>query len=136
MGVKGPQQLRDLFRAVMPRDAEERAMGGSPAAMVNGNVFMRIRRDQFVLRLDDRHRAELLRLPGAAAFEAIPGRPMREYVVLPPSVLRDRGALARWVRASHDYAQRLAPQERSGIPQAQPRKQSAKTIQMPKFEGD
>ncbi len=111
-------------------------MGGSPAAVVNGNVFMRIRRTQFVLRLSEGDRTELLQVPGAAAFEAIPGRPMKEYVVLPPSVLRNQRQLLRWVKRSHDYAQRLSPQQKSGVPQAQPRKQSAKTVQIPRMPED
>ena len=130
----GPQELFNLFQSVKPRGAEERTMGGSPAAVVNGNMFMRVRRTQFVLRLSEGHRTELLRLPGAEVFEAIPGRPMPEYIVLPQSVLTDERVLRHWVTRSYEYAARLAPQEKSGMPKAQPRTQSVKTTQIKKMD--
>lgn len=109
-------------------------MGGSPAAMVNGNVFMRVRRSQFVLRLKESDRKQLLDEPGAAVFEAVPGRPMAEYIVVPHEVLERSFELEVWVKRSFDYASKLAAQQQSGVPKAQPRKQAAKTIQMKRFE--
>lgn len=135
MSQLGPQELFNLFQAVKPRGAEERTMGGSPAAVVNGNMFMRVRRSQFVLRLSEAHRTELLRQPGTAVFEAIPGRPMKEYIVLPPSVLRDSRVLQHWVQRSYEYAAGLTPQAKSGLPKAQPRTQSVKTTQIKRIDG-
>jgi len=134
MSQPGPQELLNLFQSVKPRAAEERSMGGSPAALINGNMFMRVRRTQFVLRLSEAHRTELLRLPGAEVFEAIPGRPMKEYIVLPPSVLKDTRVLAHWVQRSFEYTAALVHQEQSGLPKAQPRTQSVKTTQIKKVE--
>ena len=48
---------------------------------------------------------------GGRTFEPMPGRPMREYVVLPAAVLGDAGALARWVRRGVDYAAGLPPKQ-------------------------
>lgn len=132
MSHLGPQELLDLFHAVMPRGADERAMGGSPAALVHGNVFMRVRRTQFVLRLSEAHRTEVLRMAGAEVFEAVPGRAMKEYIVLPEALLRDTRVLGAWVKRSFEYTAGLDPQEQSGVPQAQPRTQSAKTQQVRK----
>lgn len=129
-----PQALVDLFHLVMPRDVEQREMGGSPAGIVNGNMFMRVRKQQFVLRLSEADRAELAQLPGTAAFEPVPGRPMTEYVVLPEEVLRDQQALSGWVKRSLAYTRGLAPQAGGGVPQAKPRKQEAKTMQLKKVE--
>jgi TfoX/Sxy family transcriptional regulator of competence genes len=124
--------LRALFNTLKPRDADERDMGGSPAAAVGGNVFMRVRRDQFVLRLGAADRSELLQEAGAAAFEPIPGRPMKEYVVAPAAMLEDTEEIRGWVIRSYRYAKALAPQAQSGVPQAQPRRQAAQTVQIPR----
>jgi hypothetical protein len=49
------------------------------------------------VRLAEPDRAALV-AKGGHVFEPMPGRPMREYVVLPKAVLRDRRALADWIR--------------------------------------
>lgn len=134
MNRLGPQELLELFHAAVPEGAEEREMGGSPAALVNGNVFMRLRRSQFVLRLKESDRKQLLDEPGATVFEAVPGRPMPEYIVVPHDVLERSFELDVWVKRSFDYASQLTAQQQSGVPKAQPRKQAAKTIQMKRFE--
>jgi hypothetical protein len=61
-------------------------MFGSPAGFVNGNVFMGPHQHNMVLRLPDSPRAGLLAMEGAATFEPIAGRAMKEYVVVPPSL--------------------------------------------------
>ena len=134
MSRMGAQELAELFNLVKPNAADARSLGGSPAAFVNGNLFMRVRRQQFVLRLSERHRGEVVRRHGASVFEPSPGRPMREYVVLPDRMLADRKALMRWVRLSHDYAASLDPLERTGAPRAAPRAQEAPTSQLPRME--
>ncbi len=42
----------------------------------------------------------------AAAFEPMPGRPMKEYVVVPPTLVND-DAVEDWVRRSLAYAGQL-----------------------------
>jgi TfoX/Sxy family transcriptional regulator of competence genes len=130
MSELGTEELLEIFHSVLPEGAEERLMGGSPAALVNGNVFMRVRRSQFVLRLPSAHAKQLLQEPGATVFEPIPGRPMQEYVVVPEAVLQVPFELGVWVKRSYDYAARLATQASSQVPKAAPRTQSAKTVQI------
>jgi len=48
-----------------------------------------------MLRLSDEDRAKFLRLPGAKPFEPMAGRPMREYVELPPEVMGSPAVLKR-----------------------------------------
>jgi len=38
-------------------------------------------------------RSKLLKLPGAARFEPVPGRAMGEFVVIPPLLSRNRARL-------------------------------------------
>ena len=88
---KSPQELVDLFASVMPGPpAVQRQMFGYPAGFVNGNMFMGLFQDQMILRLSEGARQELIRKHGAKAFEPMPGRPMKEYVALPRTLMRDR----------------------------------------------
>src|SRR3989442_2029665 len=59
---------------------ESRKMFGYPAVFVNGNMFAGLFHDSMILRLNAEDRDTF---PGAAPFEPMPGRPMREYVVAP-----------------------------------------------------
>jgi len=84
-------------------------MFGFPAAFINGNMFMGLHQEDMVLRLPDDARTELLRTTGARIFEPMPGRPMREYVVVPPALLKDRTKLSAWARRALEYSSSLPP---------------------------
>ena len=115
---KSPPELVALFEAVVsdqPR-ADRRQMFGYPAAFVNGNLTTALHQDDWTLRLGEEDRAQLA-AQGALPFEPMPGRPMREYVVLPKALLRDRRALAGWVRQrrrAHGGAAGEAPEAEGG----------------------
>jgi hypothetical protein len=47
----------------------------------------------------------------------MPGRPMTEYVVVPPGLVYDDAGLAGWVRRSRAYAEQLPakkPRQKKG----------------------
>ena len=101
--------LIETFDAVLPgAPAERRLMFGYPAAFVNGNMFMGLYQEQLILRLDDESRHELLD-GGAALFEPMKGRPMKQYVVAPAALVGDRATLGRWVRKAFAYGKSLPP---------------------------
>ena len=54
-------------------------------------------------------RAAFLRQAGARVFEPMPGRAMREYVVVPAAVLKSRAKLNGWLNKALAYAQALPP---------------------------
>ena len=56
-----------------------------------------------ILLLPDEQRTEFLRLEGAKQFEPMPGRVMREYVVVPKVLLNAPEQLRSWVKKSLDY---------------------------------
>ena len=120
---KSPPELVALFDAVLsgePR-AERRQMFGYPAAFVNGNMATGLHQDDWMLRLGEKDRAALT-AQGGRPFEPMPGRPMREYVVLPKGLLRERRALAGWIRRGIDYgaaSQEGEAEEREAEPHAQ-----------------
>jgi TfoX/Sxy family transcriptional regulator of competence genes len=96
--TKSPPELVEVFEAVFPGPpAVARQMFGYPAGFVNGNMFMGLHQHNMVLRLPEGPRAELLAMEGAATFEPMAGRPMKEYVVVPATLLAAPEALEPWV---------------------------------------
>jgi TfoX/Sxy family transcriptional regulator of competence genes len=102
---KSPEALVQKFDAIVPRDprVERRKMFGYPAAFVGGNLFMGLHQDSVILRLSEEDRIQFLKLQGASLFEPMPGRPMREYVTVPPAMLGQAAALGRWIDRSFQY---------------------------------
>lgn len=109
-----PDALVRRFEAAMATvpAAQARKMFGYPAAFRNGNLFAGLFQDQMILRLSTDARAELCRRPGAQPFEPMPGRPMREYVVVPPAMLRSPNELHAWLARAFAYAGSLPPKRR------------------------
>jgi TfoX/Sxy family transcriptional regulator of competence genes len=102
--TKSPAELVELFEAVFPGPpAISRPMFGYPAGFVNGNMFMSLFQNAMVLRLAPEPRQQLLAMEGASVFEPMAGRPMSEYVVVPPAVLADTEALEGWVASALDF---------------------------------
>ena len=88
---------------------ELRKMFGYPAAFVGGNMFTGLHEDRMILRLGEEDRTVLLREQDARIFEPMPGRPMREYVVVPEALLRSAPKLLGWLRRAEAYARTLPP---------------------------
>jgi TfoX/Sxy family transcriptional regulator of competence genes len=106
---KPSEELIKLFEEATPGPpATPKKMFGFPAAFVNGNMFMGLHQENMILRLPEDSRAELLKM-NARIFEPMPGRPMREYVIVPPSLLRDRSKLSSWVQKALEYGSSLPP---------------------------
>ena len=83
-----------------------RPMFGYPSALVNGNMFAGTFQDSIVVRLAETDRAALLKLKGAAPFEPM-GHPMKEYVVVPASIVSKPKELGAWIERGHRYAKTL-----------------------------
>jgi TfoX/Sxy family transcriptional regulator of competence genes len=117
---KSPVHLQEAFANALERfpDVERRQMFGYPAAFLNGNMWTGLHTTNWVVRLPDAAREELLRIAGARAFEPMPGRPMTGFATLPPSVLADPEALHGWLSRAWQHAATMAPKE----PKAKSRK--------------
>jgi len=96
--------------------AEPRRMFGYSCVFARGNMFAGLHEAGMVLRLPDELRAEFLRLKGAKQFEPMPGRVMREYVVVPKVLLNAPGELRPWAEKSLAYVFSLPskPKKSSG----------------------
>ncbi len=123
---KSPEALVKRFDAVVPREprVERRSMFGYPCAFLGGHMFCGLFQDHFVLRLPDEARASLLEQKGATVFEPMQGRPMREYVVIPPETLDDDAAIASWLRIAREHVAGLPPKAKK--PRS-PAKKAART---------
>ncbi len=110
---KSPPELQDAFGVSLGRfpDAERRQMFGYPAAFVNGNMWTGLHQQNWVLRLPEDARTELLRLPGAANFEPMPGRPMTGFVTLPASVRDDPDTLNAWLQRAWEHGLSMPPKQ-------------------------
>ncbi len=105
---KSPPELVARFSelALLAGDADRKQMFGYPTCVLRGNMFMGLHEDALILRLSDADRAEFAQRHGGTAFEPMPGRPMREYVVVPPGMVYTDAA-DEWVRKSRAYAEQL-----------------------------
>lgn len=104
--------LVELFQKLLRETGGDgRTMFGCPCGFLGGNMFMGLFADQLFLRLGESDRAKLLAEEGAEQFDPMGGRPMREYVVVPPSWLEGDADddLRAWITKSVRYARTLPP---------------------------
>jgi TfoX/Sxy family transcriptional regulator of competence genes len=114
---RAPQELTELFAKLqdgLPPEAEKRKMFGYPCSFVNGQMFAGLHQTNMVLRLGEKERAEFLSIAGARVFEPLPGRVMKEYVVVPSALLADDRALFKWTLRAFTFARSLPPKVRKG----------------------
>ena len=106
--TKSPPELVERFGAILDRfpDAERRKMFGYPAAFVGGNMATGLFREHWVVRLPDAE-IEPAMAAGAEAFEPMPGRPMKAFVVIPATDVADDAAIEGWVRRGLAHAESM-----------------------------
>jgi hypothetical protein len=112
--TKSPPALVERFGAVLARypDVQRRQMFGYAAAFIGGNMVTSLFRDHWVVRLPDPDRERLLALKGAAPFEPMPGRPMKGYAIVPPSIVANDAALASWLERAFANGRSLPPKKK------------------------
>jgi len=89
--------------------ATVKPMFGNFGAFVGGTMFAGVFGDAVFLRLPETERTRALSLKGAGFLEPMPGRPMKEYVVLPASELGDRKKAGAWLKQSLAYTATIPP---------------------------
>jgi len=104
-------ELRVQFeRAIKVYDkATLKTMFGYSAAFLNGNLFSGLFGESWYVRLLTDDRQELLTQRGAHPFEPTQARPMPDYVVLPPAMLKRPSTVGRWLAKAVSYAATLPP---------------------------
>jgi TfoX/Sxy family transcriptional regulator of competence genes len=110
LGKSSPALLQAFAQtmATLPM-AQTKTVFGSPAAFAYGHMFAGIQNESFFLRLPDAERESFMQTVSAEQWEPMPGRPMREYVVVPAPLIESPGQLNAWLGKSIAYVQSLPP---------------------------
>ena len=101
-------------------DVTRRQMFGQSTVFVNGHMFLGTFGGDLFVRLSEADRGVALSEAGMSLLEPMPGRAMREYVVLPDAILADRKAATEWVLKGLAYTRSLPP--KSAAPRRDPSK--------------
>jgi TfoX/Sxy family transcriptional regulator of competence genes len=102
-----------LFDRLLPKDAriERKTMFGCPMGYANGNIFLGLHEDRFILRVGDDDRAVLTKEFKAKPFEPTPGRKSSQTLVLPEQIVSDPKALRSWCEKALTHALSLPPKK-------------------------
>jgi TfoX/Sxy family transcriptional regulator of competence genes len=107
-----PELIALLDKMVLSFDCQRRMMFGYPVYFINNNMFTGTYQDNVFLRLSSDDREEILSTNDEVSpFEPVKGRFMKEYVVLPDSILKDSIKLQKWLNRSYDYVSSLPKKE-------------------------
>ncbi len=108
---RSPEALVQLFDRVLPEapNFERRKMFGYPCAFVNGNMFAGLFAEQMFVRLPAEERLSMIAGQGAKPLEPMPGRPMKDYIVVPPALLKRETALKALVARALTFGASLPP---------------------------
>ena len=108
---KSPEALVQLLDRVLPEgpNIERRKMFGYPCAFVNGNMFAGLFATQMFVRLPAEERLSMMADQDAKPLEPMPGRPMKDYIVVPPALMSRETALKALVARAMTFGESLAP---------------------------
>jgi TfoX/Sxy family transcriptional regulator of competence genes len=121
---KAPPELIAAFDRALPQGPgiEKRKMFGYPAVFSGGKLASGLWQEFVVAKLGEADRENAMARHGAAPFEPMPGRRMREYVVLPERIVADPAALRDWIAKAVVYAASSAPATRKARTKTKTRK--------------
>lgn len=108
--AKADQVTNELFNKISPvasQEVEAKKMFGFPCRFINGQMFMGVYGKQIILRLPETERQKFLQEYDSEIFSPVPGRTMKEYVVIPPKVLKNKKSLVNWITVSAQYVKTL-----------------------------
>ena len=109
--VKAPDELKVFLEAAMKdTDCEKRPMFGYPAYFINSYMFIGLFQDKLFARLSDKQLISLrAKFPSIAHLEPMPGRPMKDYFVLPKVLYTDARKFKAVIEGSAEHTRSLAP---------------------------
>jgi TfoX/Sxy family transcriptional regulator of competence genes len=114
---KPSQELMKLQAKTMePFQTDIKKMFGSTCYFASGQMVTGVHEDNIFLRLSEADREGFKgKYKGAVAFEPIKGRPMKEYVIVPPQIYKDEAAFKPWIERSIEYVRSLPPKAKKTI---------------------
>ena len=105
------QRMEGLLAAL---PARKRLMFGTAAwfADSNAQMFAGVWGDRVNVRVGKDAVSELVDSGGADPFEPMPGRPMKEYVLLDAASVSDDAGLRSWIERGLEFAESLPPKRK------------------------
>ena len=112
---KSPPELVERFSAILARvatpETTRRPMFGYPCAWVGGNMATGLFARTWWVRLAPERLAEVEAAGDGAAFEVMPGRPMKGYTAMSDAILAEDARVEAFVREALDYTATLPPKK-------------------------
>lgn len=90
---------------------ENKKMFGYPCCFLNGNMFTGLHEENWIIRLSEPDREEMTKKYNTSLFEPMPGRVMKEYVILPSLILSDFKIFHEWIDRSITFVSFLPLKE-------------------------
>ena len=108
-----PETVARIEDALRDIPIGKRQMFGCPCFFAGDALCCGVHDDHIFLRLAEQDREQLqAEWSGVRRFEPLPGRVMREYLVLPSALLESGATLREWLERSFDFASSLPPKEK------------------------
>ena len=115
--VKAPDELKAIIDKAMERKpCEKRPMFGYPAYFTNGYMSLGLFQDKLFVRLSPSQQDSLgKRFGPLSPLEPMPGRPMKDYWVVPDELYKDPAVFDSVIDEALRFAQSLAPRARKSV---------------------
>lgn len=110
------------FESALPSDPRVKRvkMFGLPHGKVGDHMFAGRHGTGVTVRLPPGDRDKLL-AQGSQLFEPMPGRPMKDWVLLSPAITGDAKTLSGWVKRAFEHTASLPPKgKKAAAPKAKP----------------
>jgi len=107
--VKASEEMKSHIETLMQAvDCEKRPMFGYPAYFINKNMFAGLFQEKLFLRLSPDQVATLTKTyPTVGNLEPMPGRPMKDYFVIPDNLHQDTHRMAKVVQDAATWCRNL-----------------------------
>lgn len=107
--IKAPEALKAQIETLMQGiECEKRPMFGYPAYFIKKNMFAGLFQDKLFLRLSPAQVASLSKsFPAISNLEPMPGRPMKDYYIIPEKLHMDARKMEKVVQEAADHCRSL-----------------------------
>lgn len=111
---KSPEELTNFLKqSLKDVECQKRTMFGFTAYFINKNMFTGTFEEKLFIRLSEEEREGIKNdHEEVEQFEPMPGRAMKEYVVLPKSLYGKKKTFSIWLNKSIAYVSSLPPKEK------------------------
>ncbi|MEX0961697.1 MAG: TfoX/Sxy family protein [Simkaniaceae bacterium] len=106
---KSSEELKEKFISTLLKysGVDHKKMFGYPCCFLRGNMFTGLHEENWVLRLSENDRELMTSKYEASIFAPMKGRVMKEYRIVPLSILDSEKLLNEWINRSIQYVTTL-----------------------------